>query len=69
MVNGLDRLNGSPCSTPTHSRNNSSTSLNTSMTSSGGPELLPKSVGDVFNGFVIAVHRKMVSIYCSRVCN
>lgn len=60
-VNGMDRFNGSPASTPTHSRNNSSTSLNTSVTGSIESDSLPKSVGDVFNGFVIAVHRKMVS--------
>lgn len=59
MVNGLDQRNGSAASTPTHSRNNSATSLNTSISSSTSPESGQRSVGDVFNGFVIAVHRKM----------
>ncbi|XP_052268914.1 ubiquitin carboxyl-terminal hydrolase 32-like isoform X1 [Dreissena polymorpha] len=58
-LNG-ELLNGSPSSTPSHSRNNSSTSLNISINGSSSTEShLPKSVGDVFNGFVIAVHRKM----------
>ena len=61
LVNGVDRDSGSTNNTPSHSRNNSSTSLNTSINSSTGTESLQKSVGDLFNGFVIAVHRKMVS--------
>ncbi|XP_060562624.1 ubiquitin carboxyl-terminal hydrolase 32-like [Ruditapes philippinarum] len=58
-LNGLDRGSNSATSTPTHSRNNSSTSLNMSMNSSVSLESGQKSVGDVFSGFVIAVHRKM----------
>lgn len=60
-MNGIDRGNGSAPSTPSHSRNNSSTSLNTSVSGGTSLDSGPKSVGDVFNGFVIAVHRKMVT--------
>ncbi|WAR02243.1 UBP32-like protein [Mya arenaria] len=57
---GMGSLNGSPASTPTHSRNNSSASLNTNSSVGLDSQSTPhKSVGDVFNGFVIAVHRKM----------
>lgn len=44
-------------STPTHSRHPSDL---TTMGSLASPDSMSKSVGDVFNGFVIAVNRKMV---------
>ena len=61
VLNGLDSSSNS--NTPTHSRNNSNTSLNVMVSPSSGASIdsMSKSVGDVFNGFVIGVHRKMVS--------
>ena len=63
-LNGIDGSSAS--NTPTHSRNNSSTSLNVMVSPSNGAsgvslDSMYRSVGDVFNGFVIGVHRKMVS--------
>ena len=57
-----DRDTRSASNTPSHSRNNSNTSLNISNNGSLGLDTMQKSVGDVFNGFVIGVHRKMVRI-------
>ncbi|XP_071178506.1 ubiquitin carboxyl-terminal hydrolase 32-like [Mytilus edulis] len=51
-----DNGSSSNSSTPTHSRNPSDL---TTMGSLASPDSMSKSVGDVFNGFVIAVHRKM----------
>ena len=53
-----DNGSSSNSSTPTHSRHPSDL---TTMGSLASPDsIMSKSVGDVFNGFVIAVHRKMV---------
>ncbi|KAJ8312078.1 hypothetical protein KUTeg_009451 [Tegillarca granosa] len=56
--NGIDTGPSSTNSTPSHSRNSSDVTM---MGSVNSPEnsIMTKSVGDVFNGFVIGVHRKM----------
>lgn len=51
--------NGNSGSSNGHSRNPS----NASSCSSSLSDSLTRSVGDVFKGFIIAVHRKMVSLW------
>lgn len=53
--------NTSLSNTPTHSRNPSDVGM---MGNLGTPQHMstPKSTGDLFEGFVISVHRKMVGI-------
>ena len=88
-LNGIDGSSAS--NTPTHSRNNSSTSLNVMVSPSNGAvgvgasngavgvspsngasgvsiDTMHRSVGDIFNGFVIGVHRKMVSVRFLKRC-
>jgi len=58
--NGSDTSSLSSNNTPTHSRNHSDVGM---MGNLNTPENngMSKSVGDLFDGFVISVHRKMVS--------
>ncbi|KAK3083744.1 hypothetical protein FSP39_002517 [Pinctada imbricata] len=61
LENGLpgtnESENNSTENTPTHSRHSSEDLI---MANPGSPESsIPKSVGDIFSGFVIGVHRKM----------